>query len=824
MAINLEYLRWFWDRDYTLIPLMQGDQGKRPLHREWTTKTYQPMEVQRYATVGHNVGCRLEPRDLVIDVDKKHGGLESLELFQQVFTAVTPEHYPTTMTGGGGHHIFTRLTEDQQRRWGSKFRETLRDYPGLEFKGVGRQVVIPGSIHPETHDPYEFDDFSNLSPITIPAPPDELLDLLMMVVDVQDPTDSEVAPWTPEQLKIVLDMLPVEEYNSNATWFPILCASYHATAGEGIEEFVSWSTGDPQYRGAGAAIRARWASLQGATPTKRTAGTLYHEVAKRGLRPPGLADAAAEFDAVPLPPTKERPTLASVRAMIDVLSPAATNSDIKPVLDAICYLEPIDRHDSIEALSRQAGKPKKVLEETSRMLIQSMRPVDTKRPASTADPGDEITATALDSIFLKGQHIINLSGQFWTFEKTHWIPADVHVIGRKMLYVVRDWLTTHPTSRRAVSSLTDEAMKTLTREVATHEDLLRLTVEPLPVINTLNGEIWIDHNTGVHTFKPHDPKSYLTSCLDTTYDPDAECPLFDETLADIFQPLEDRLVVIQHIWELIGYTIQPHKNMPQWWLFHGGGANGKSTLIKVIEALLGEAALNCSISSLNGSNNHAVYDLVGKLALIDEDVEIGTRLPGGMLKKITENKRLLANPKMMKAFPFVASTSVIMAANNYPQTKDISAGLRRRASVVPFLREFAESEQDANRAPDIIKNELPGVLNKALAALVTLRKRGAFTRPRSVIRETNMWLAEANPIAAFVFEVCDKAPGRSLSVAKLWQEYKFWNQEQGTYQLTKIKFMDSIRSLGYDIRPGNSKQSPRFNGIVLKPLEERDFL
>jgi P4 family phage/plasmid primase-like protien len=822
MAVTHEILKWFYDHDYDLIPLHAGDKGKRPLHNEWTSRDYNAGEIQEFAYNNHNIGCRMGERDLVLDVDMKPGGLDSLERLQKDVT-IDADTYPSTLTGGGGYHFFMRLTKDQAAKWGTKFKETLRELPGLEFKGLGRQLVIPGSIHPETKEPYEFDDFSRLDCVEVPAPPDELLQRLLLTVDVQDPTDSEIAPWTPEHLKAVLTSLPVEEYGSNSAWFPIMAAAYHATAGLGIEEFVEWSTGDPNYETAGPNIRARWASLASATPTKRTAGTLYHELIRRGKPIPGGMTAADEFQDVPFPDSKIKPTLAEVRATIDVISPGTPNSDVKDVLDDICYLEPIDRYDALAALARQSGRPRAILDQTLKLIINSKQPVETSRPIVSADAGDEITAAALDRVFDKGQNIINLQGQFWAYEKNFWIPVDKDVVGKKMLYVVREWIRKHHT-KRSVASYTDEAMKTLTREVASSEDLLRLTVEPLPVINTLSGEVWIDNETGDHELRKHSPKSYLTTCLDTAYDPDAVCVLFDATLKDIFEPLEDRAKVIKHIWELIGYTIQPRKNLPHWWLFYGGGANGKTVLIKVIEALLGQAALNCEISSFSKSNNHAVYDLVGKLALIDEDVEIGTRLPGAILKKITENKRMLANPKMQKAFPFVAATSVIMAANNYPRTNDISAGLRRRACVIPFLREFQPKEQDPDRANKIIKSELPGVLNKALKALRTLRRRRAFLKTDSIKSATGRWLSEANPVVAFFEETCMVRASGSISCNKLWMEYQYWTQEQSITRLSKYKFMDAIKSLGYPIRPGSGNRAPRFMGCVSRPVEEREII
>jgi len=824
--VNPEILKWYYDRDCTLIPLRAGKDGKRPLHSEWTTREYSPMELQSHAS---NVGFRMGPRDLVVDVDARHGGLDSLPDLQEDYPEITANVLPAVLTGGGGYHFYMRLTVDQAARWGSKFREVL-GYDGIEFKGLGRQVVIPGSIHPETGDEYEFDEFSNITISEIPPPPDRLLAALLITPTASDVADeSYITAWSPENLKAALELLPVEEFNSNASWFPLMCAAYHATGGAGVDEFIEWSTSDPKYRNAGPSIRARWASLQSPAPTKRTAGTICHEISKRGkplpVGLPGVVSAESEFEAVPVPATKERPTLAAVRAQIDEVTPSCDIKQIKSVLDDICYLDPLDRHDALDALARQSNRPKSVLAEALKRLMQSLAPVVGERPTSSMDAGDEVTYTALDQVYNKGANIITLGGQFWTYTGKYWKPTDQDVVGKDVMYVVRDWVQANPKSKKSVASLTDEVLKTLKRESSSEEDLLRLTVQPPPVINCLNGEIWIDERSGQHEFKPHDPRSYLTHRIDTDYDPEAQCPLFESTLTDIFNPLGDAgNFVIDHLWEMIGYTLQPRKNMPHWWLFFGRGANGKTVVLDVLTALLGECGLCTSLGNFNNGNNHATTDLVGKLALIDEDVEKGTKLPGELLKKITENKKMLANPKGAKTFQFVACTSVVMAANDYPRTTDISSGMRRRALVVPFMRIFHPEEQDTARAERVIESELPGVLNKALEGLNRLRARGRFDPPLALRTAAANWLRGANPLAAFFADCCTIGnENDTVLVREIWNEYQFWIQEQGRKKVPRPAFVEGMQALGHELIGGRGTPV-RFRGIRMKPTEERDWV
>src|SRR5690606_8498460 len=115
----------------------------------------------------------------------------------------------------------------------------LDAYPGVEFKAHGRQVVAPGSIHPETGRPYAS---------RVPDPLDEradapegLLDLIRRPVGA---SDAEPGILAPDDLAELLALLDPTEFASNDLWFPVMAASHHATAGDGLEEFLAWSAGD----------------------------------------------------------------------------------------------------------------------------------------------------------------------------------------------------------------------------------------------------------------------------------------------------------------------------------------------------------------------------------------------------------------------------------------------------------------------------------------------------------------------------------------------------------------------------------------------------
>lgn len=246
--------------------------GKSPKDSAWMTREYDNHEVLAQAkNAGLNIGLRLPPSWMVLDVDPRNfGGKEDPDnaakrdpLAELVRDAnLDLSICPHTLTGSGGHHYWFRKPADIQ------VLDSLEGYSGLEFKSFGRQVVTPGSIHPNGTR-YEWDDFAPF-PHEAPQVPDSLLRLIRR----QTRAHGEAAGFgelTPEMLAETLDQLDAEDFQDHDKWLHLMMACHHATNGEGRQEFIDWSTQDPDYGDDAWIIGRRWDSL--------------HSAASRGGRP-----------------------------------------------------------------------------------------------------------------------------------------------------------------------------------------------------------------------------------------------------------------------------------------------------------------------------------------------------------------------------------------------------------------------------------------------------------------------------------------------------------------------------------------------------------
>lgn len=157
---------------YTVIRL----RGKVPEAKNWTQADYVfPEDIPgMFKDWNGNFGVVLSRRDLVIDIDPRNfktGDKPHARLFQECKTDIK-KFGALARTGGGGLHIYLRLPATGD----IKIRENHPDYPGVEFKSRGRQVVGVGGTHPDTKKPYEWAGGLPIGQIL--EAPKELLDII----------------------------------------------------------------------------------------------------------------------------------------------------------------------------------------------------------------------------------------------------------------------------------------------------------------------------------------------------------------------------------------------------------------------------------------------------------------------------------------------------------------------------------------------------------------------------------------------------------------------------------------------------------------------
>lgn len=502
--------------------------------------------------------------------------------------------------------------------------------------------------------------------------------------------------------------------------------------------------------------------------------------------------------------------------------------DKSNIIDFTKYLHakssPDETHSALEKLAESASDPltqdqflRAVAEQTGaglRSVRKTYESVRQKLNLAPLDIGLSICQELLDTLYAGGAELsLSQDGTFFCYTGTHWESVLPQTIRGELQDIA---LKFKGLTNKSLHSIVNEAFGTLKDRLGQYGCFFSLQGEIKPVINCLNGELWFNSDGSVE-LKPHEPESQLLYCLPYEYDETAKCPTFRQTMLEIFGKADEPEEMFRHICELIGYIIQPSRPIPCFWMLIGHGANGKSKLMETISRLVSKDYLfNTDLSSF-GRDKFNISQLLGKLAIIDDDIKVGTVLPDGLIKKISETKFLSGrNPYGKQVFTFRNTALPVLVGNHYPRCDDLSDGMSRRAMIVQFNRQFASSEQGNSKFEKIWVEEMPGVLNLAIQGLQRLLAREEFDPPAECEQARKEFLAHSNPLYCFLIERLEKDAESRIPFPDLRVAYETWAKEQNITRLIGLNktLKRQLQGLGYDI--GIYNGYPTIRGYRLK--------
>lgn len=838
MSYKKDNLHYYVSAGMDLMPLHpwnkrinQKERGKTPVHNDWPINNYKNNDLVKWISSGLNIGVRLRDVDLIVDIDPRNftGDVDTYAAVADLFNFLDFDDMihdcPTVKTGSGGYHVYFKLPQGVSSK---RIKTSLESIPGMDLKKKGGYVVAAGSRHPNGNY-YEW--VNACEPITLSD-----CDLKRLTREEKNNSgySSGKGALNGTQLQeLILDKLEVTDYSDNDSWFPILCACHHITDGDGIEEFLEWSLGDLEYSDCENQIRNRWESLH-SDDSSYKAGTLINELEKSGEETNKLRAVLqfSEFNCLDVDDDESEEYEMINRAKQiardidygDIYQSSSDDEECEMGVEgrATIAVNDLSQNPSDEELAKclrlikSAGvfESTRAIETLAKKIKMSKATITKLIKEMDEKLCDDLSLLlsrkTLEIVFNKGKHLTcTPNGQLYGYHKTHWIKigeAFMAKLTQNTLHELKQRLDI----KAPELTIINQATRLSYIECATLIDKIHSTELPKPIINCKNGELWITKQ-GEHKLKPHTYKSYLTSCLNVNYEPGSECPLFMRTLKEIFANFDDCDDMIRHMGELMGYTIQPYKNIASWWLFRGPGGDGKSTLLKIMGGILADAQLMTTIKLLSAGStegyNHAIVSLVGKLSVIIEEVPSGYMLKDAGVKLLSENTKMEANPKMRDAFDFVYAGNLILCSNGYPATRDLSHGMFRRANIIPFNQRFdADGREDIDRAADILSDpkEMSGVLNFMLEGLARLRKRGKFKVPASCVAAKEEWLGEANNVIKFIDQTIIKTGNADDLVGELSSIYEFhyntWCQSNDIderLRKRKMQFKRDLISMGF---------------------------
>ena len=291
-------------------------------------------------------------------------------------------------------------------------------------------------------------------------------------------------------------------------------------------------------------------------------------------------------------------------------------------------------------------------------------------------------------------------------------------------------------------------------------------------------------------FIDHTPDIITTIRVPSIYDPNATCPLIDKFFSEVLFSGD-----IITILELIGYCLVTSYKIHTWFLFHGEGENGKSTLINLIRAFLG--IMNVASVGLQELNDRfTAATMFGKLANMVADLSDADLKRTAMLKKLTGGDSIFAQNKFKDPFTFDNYAKLVYSCNKIPITADKSRAFFRRVFRISFPNYFDPETRDGDLLDKLTtEEELSGLLNKALIALHGLLDRGYFTGTKSAEENEVIYESASNPVYGFVDERLIIDSESYVPKMELYEEFLEYCKEKKFVAQSNNKFIENLKLL-----------------------------
>jgi P4 family phage/plasmid primase-like protien len=265
-------------------------------------------------------------------------------------------------------------------------------------------------------------------------------------------------------------------------------------------------------------------------------------------------------------------------------------------------------------------------------------------------------------------------------------------------------------------------------------------------------------------------------------------------------PIDD---LRRYMWDhLASCLIGTNKNQT-FHVYHGSGSNGKSLLVDLMSATLGDykgtvpITLVTDVRGKIGGTSDEVLKLKGVRYAVMQEPSKGVKLNEGIMKELTGGDPIQARGLYSESEIFVPQFKLAVGTNNLFDIDSNDDGTWRRIRKITFPSKFVdEGEHYEDDTKYVFKKDksLSEKLHTFAPVFVSMLVKRAFETDgivedcETVLEASKKYRNGQDHISAFIADRIQKSGNPSDIIGKksLYEDFKLWfQQEQGTRRIPK---------------------------------------
>jgi len=265
---------------------------------------------------------------------------------------------------------------------------------------------------------------------------------------------------------------------------------------------------------------------------------------------------------------------------------------------------------------------------------------------------------------------------------------------------------------------------------------------------------------------------------------------------------------IKSLYQILAYCLLPDYPIHRLFCFIGGGMNGKSCFLRLLQTFVGQDNVTATELDVLLASRFEVTRLHKKLVCMMGETNFSEMSKTSILKKLTGQDTIGFEYKNKTPFEGENYAKILLATNNLPTTSDKTIGFYRRWMIIDFPNQFSEQTNILDQIPE---EEYGMLAVKCIGILSDLLVERRFHMEGSIEERMKRYEDKSDPLEKFIKEFTDDEPDNHIFKWEFEKKLNQWCDENRFRHMADTTIGRKMKEKGFE------------TGQITIPWEEGGF-